>query len=125
DVVPGHYNTMWFRPTKPGRYHFFCSQYCGTNHAVMGGWVTVMEQDDYAKWLSGTTGSEDPVAVGQKLYNDLACVTCPQPDGKGREPAYHGVYGSHAQLTHGPTGIADDNYIPPSILPPNPHTFSA
>src|SRR5712664_3241068 len=21
DVVPGHYNTMWFRPTKPGRYH--------------------------------------------------------------------------------------------------------
>jgi cytochrome c oxidase subunit 2 len=44
DVVPGHYNTMWFRPTKSGRYHFFCSQYCGTNHAVMGGWVTVMEQ---------------------------------------------------------------------------------
>ena len=37
DVVPGHYNTMWFRPTKPGRYHFFCSQYCGTNHAIMGG----------------------------------------------------------------------------------------
>jgi cytochrome c oxidase subunit 2 len=27
DVVPGHYNTMWFRPTRPGRYHFFCSQY--------------------------------------------------------------------------------------------------
>ncbi len=42
DVVPGHYNTMWFRPTKPGRYHFFCSQYCGTNHALMAGWVTVM-----------------------------------------------------------------------------------
>src|SRR4029077_5325016 len=35
-VVPGHYNTMWFRPTKSGRYHFFCSQYCGTNHAIMG-----------------------------------------------------------------------------------------
>src|SRR5229473_1574586 len=33
DVVPGHYNTMWFRPTKPGRYHFFCSQYCGTSRA--------------------------------------------------------------------------------------------
>jgi len=36
DVVPGHYNTMWFRPTKAGRYHFFCQQYCGTNHALMG-----------------------------------------------------------------------------------------
>ena len=48
DVVPGHYNAMWFRPTRTGKYHFFCSQYCGTNHAVMGGWVTVMEQDEYA-----------------------------------------------------------------------------
>src|SRR5258708_32996750 len=48
---PGHYNTMWFRPTKPGRYHFFCSQYCGTNHAIMGGWVTVMEPSDYAAVL--------------------------------------------------------------------------
>src|SRR5205823_636482 len=82
DVVPGHYNNMWFRPTKPGRYHFFCSQYCGTNHAVMGGWVTVMEPDDYAKWLSGDTGSGDPVATGEKLYTELACNTCHLPDGK-------------------------------------------
>ncbi|HYA96672.1 MAG TPA: cytochrome c oxidase subunit II, partial [Methylomirabilota bacterium] len=53
DVVPGRYTTLWFRATKPGRYHFFCSQYCGTNHALMGGWVTVMEPADYAAWLSG------------------------------------------------------------------------
>jgi cytochrome c oxidase subunit II len=119
DVVPGHYNTMWFRPTKPGKYHFFCSQYCGTSHAVMGGWVTVMEQDDYAKWLSGTSGSEDPVAVGQKLYNDLACATCHQADGKGRGPSYNGVYGSHVKLADGSTVLMDDNYIRESILQPN------
>jgi len=119
DVVPGHYNTMWFRPSKSGRYHFFCSQYCGTNHAVMGGWVTVMEQDDYAKWLSGTTGSEDPVAVGQKLYSDLACATCHQPDGKGRGPSYNGAYGSHVRLADGSTVLVDDNYIRESILQPN------
>jgi cytochrome c oxidase subunit II len=119
DVVPGHYNTMWFRPNKPGRYHFFCSQYCGTNHAVMGGWVTVMEQDDYAKWLSRTTGSEDPVAVGQKLYSDLACATCHQPDGKGRGPSYSGMYGSHVKLADGSTVLADDGYIRESILEPN------
>ena len=29
DVVPGHYNTMWFRPTRTGRYHFFCSSIAG------------------------------------------------------------------------------------------------
>jgi cytochrome c oxidase subunit 2 len=119
DVVPGHYNTMWFRPSKAGKYHFFCSQYCGTSHAVMGGWVTVMEQDDYAKWLSGTTGSEDPVAVGQKLYNDLACATCHQADGKGRGPSYNGMYGSQVKLADGSTVLADDGYIRESILQPN------
>jgi len=119
DVVPGHYNNMWFRPTKPGRYHFFCSQYCGTNHAVMGGWVTVMEPDNYAKWLSGTAASGDPVAVGEKLYTELACNTCHMPDGKGRGPSYNGVYGSKVKLADGSTVIADDAYIRESILQPN------
>jgi len=119
DVVPGHYNTMWFRPTKTGKYPFFCSQYCGTNHAVMGGWVTVMEQDDYAKWLSGTSASGDPVSVGEKLYTELACSTCHLPDGKGRGPSYFGVYGSHVKLADGSTVLADENYIRESILQPN------
>jgi len=119
NVVPGHYNNMWFRPTRPGRYHFFCSQYCGTNHAVMGGWVTVMEPDDYAKWLSGNTGSGDPVAVGEKLYSGLACNTCHSNDGKGRGPSYYGVYGSKVKLADGSTVTADDVYIRESILQPN------
>ena len=66
DVVPGRYNTMWFRPTKTGKYHFFCSQYCGTNHAVMGGWVTVMEPAEYASWLSGESGDVNPVSAGER-----------------------------------------------------------
>jgi cytochrome c oxidase subunit II len=119
DVVPGHYNNMWFRPTKVGRYHFFCSQYCGTNHAVMGGWVTVMEANEYAKWLSGTTGSGDPVAMGEKLYSELACNTCHLADGKGRGPSYYGLYGSKVKLADGSAVVADDNYIRESILQPN------
>ena len=119
DVVPGHYNNMWFRPTKTGRYHFFCSQYCGTNHAVMGGWVTVMEQDEYARWLSGSAASGDPLAVGEKLYGDLACGTCHLPDGKGRGPSYNGLYGSRVKMADGSTVVADDNYIRESILEPN------
>jgi cytochrome c oxidase subunit II len=119
DVVPGHYNNMWFRPTKTGKYHFFCSQYCGTNHAVMGGWVTVMEPDEYAKWLSGTSASGDSVAVGEKLYSDLACNTCHLPGGKGRGPSFYGVYGSKVKLADGSTVVADDTYIRESILQPN------
>ena len=93
DVVPGHYNTMWFRPTKPGRYHFFCSQYCGTNHALMGGWVTVMEPSDYESWLSGSSAADaNPVVAGEKLFTEKACATCHLPDGKGRAPSLNGVY---------------------------------
>jgi cytochrome c oxidase subunit 2 len=120
DVVPGHYNTMWFRPTKAGRYHFFCSQYCGANHAVMGGWVTVMEPADYAAWLSGSTGAEaNPVVAGEKLFAEKACITCHLSDGKGRAPSLNGVYEGQVGLADGSTVTADDSYIRESILVPN------
>ncbi len=102
DVVPGHYNTMWFRPTKPGRYHFFCSQYCGTNHALMGGWVTVMEPSDYAAWLSGSSGgSANPIVAGEKLFAERACITCHVADGTGRAPSLNGLYGAPVLLADG------------------------
>jgi cytochrome c oxidase subunit II len=120
DVVPGHYNTMWFRPTRVGRYHFFCSQYCGTNHAIMGGWVTVMEPSEYAAWLSGSsTAAIDPVVAGEKLFAEKACNTCHYPDGKGRAPSLNGLYGKKVQLADGSTVTADDAYIRESILNPN------
>jgi cytochrome c oxidase subunit 2 len=119
DVVPGHYNTMWFRPTKPGRYHFFCSQYCGTNHAVMGGWVTVMDPSDYAAWLSGSTGGDvDPVVAGEKLFVEKACATCHLGNGTGRAPSLNGVFGGTVRLADGSTVTADEGYIRESILDP-------
>ncbi len=120
DVVPGHYNTMWFRPTRTGRYHFFCSQYCGTNHAVMGGWVTVMEPSDYASWLSGSTGEDaNPVVAGEKLFAEKACSTCHLSNGTGRAPSLNGVYGGSVHLADGSNVTADDAYIRESILVPS------
>jgi cytochrome c oxidase subunit 2 len=120
DVVPGHYNTMWFRPTKAGKYHFFCSQYCGTNHAVMGGWVTVMEPADYAAWLSGSADANlNPIVVGEKLFTEKACNTCHIAGGTGRAPSLNGVYGANVLLADGSTTVADDSYIRESILQPN------
>jgi cytochrome c oxidase subunit 2 len=120
DVVPGHYNTMWFRPTKAGHYHFFCSQYCGTNHAVMGGWVTVMEPSDYAAWLSGSMGQDvDPVVAGEKLFAEKACSTCHIGNGTGRAPSLNGVYAGTVHLADGSNVTADEAYIRESILVPN------
>jgi cytochrome c oxidase subunit II len=118
DVVPGRYNTMWFRPTKTGKYHFFCSQYCGTNHAVMGGWVTVMEPAEYAAWLSGESGDVNPVSAGERLFTQLACVTCHLANGTGRAPSLNGVFGANVLLADGSIVVADEAYIRESILQP-------
>ena len=118
DVVPGRYNTLWFRATKVGTYHFFCSQYCGTNHAIMGGYVTVMEPADYAAWLSDESGEVNPASAGEKLFTQLACVTCHLANGTGRAPSLNGVYGARVLLADGTIVIADDAYIRESILQP-------
>ena len=49
DVVPGRYTSLWFNPTKPGRYHLFCAEYCGAEHSRMIGTIVVQEPDDYQK----------------------------------------------------------------------------
>jgi len=35
DVIPGRYVSIWFQPTKPGRYHLFCAEYCGTHTRIL------------------------------------------------------------------------------------------
>jgi cytochrome c oxidase subunit 2 len=86
DVIPGRYNTLWFQATKPGRYHLFCAEYCGTKHSGMIGSVVVLEQADYQVWLSGGPVSDSPVAAGEKLFQSLACNTCHMPGGRGPSP---------------------------------------
>jgi cytochrome c oxidase subunit II len=43
DAVPGRTTTLWFTPTKAGRYHLFCAEYCGMQHSGMIGSVVVLE----------------------------------------------------------------------------------
>lgn len=117
DVLPNRYRTMWFQATKTGRYHIFCSQYCGTLHSGMIGWVVVMDPTDYQKWLAG--GSEGSMASeGEKLFQKYACNTCHTGDATGRGPVLMGVYGSSVMLSDNSIITADDNYIRESILDP-------
>ena len=117
DIVPGRYTNLWFKATKPGKYHLFCTEYCGTNHSGMNGWVYAMEPKDYALWLAGgPKGSL--VAEGAKLFQDLACIKCHRDDGGGRCPALRGLFGQTILLTGGATVEADEAYIRESILDP-------
>ncbi len=119
DVVPGHYNTTWFEATKPGRYHLFCAEYCGTEHSGMIGWVTVLKPADYENWLSGGGAEGSMASQGEKMFQQLGCSTCHLLDEQGRCPIMRGVYGSRVLLQDGRTVVADESYIRESILNPN------
>jgi cytochrome c oxidase subunit 2 len=116
DVLPGKYTTAWFNPTKPGKYHLFCAEYCGTLHSGMIGWIYVMEPAEYERWLAGET--ESLAASGQQLFQFLACANCHRTDKPGRCPNLEGLFGKPVQLTTGETVKADEDYIRESILNP-------
>jgi cytochrome c oxidase subunit II len=118
DVLPGRYTSTWFKATRPGKYHLFCSQYCGTNHSAMIGWIYVMQPQEYQTWLSG--GAFGSLASsGEKLFQDLACINCHHLDDQGRCPNLRGVFGSKVLLSDGSTVTADEGYIRESILNPS------
>ena len=117
DVVPGRYTVTWFRATKPGTYHLFCTQYCGTQHSSMIGTIEVMEPAQYEAWMSGGAGG--PLsASGEKVFAELGCATCHRTDSQGRGPNLQGVFGKPVQLEDGRIVNADENYIRESILDP-------
>jgi cytochrome c oxidase subunit II len=122
DVIPGRYTSVWFQPTKPGRYHLFCAEYCGTRHSGMIGAVVVMDPSEYQTWLSGGTPEGSLASAGAKLFADLACNTCHRPDAQGRGPVLEGLFGNAVTLQSGETVTVDEAYIRESILTPSAKT---
>jgi cytochrome c oxidase subunit 2 len=119
DVLPGRYTNVWFQPTRPGRYHLFCAEYCGTKHSGMIGEVVVMEPSEYQTWLSGGVPEGSLASGGAKLFADLACNTCHRPDAQGRGPVLEGLFGKTVALQSGEKVVVDEAYIRESILTPS------
>jgi cytochrome c oxidase subunit 2 len=120
DVVPGRYTSLWFQATKPGRYHLFCAEYCGTEHSGMVGEVVVMEPEDYERWLAGGAQSDRPPAeAGAQLFASIGCNTCHLEEGGGRGPSLRGVFGTEVALSGGQRVVADSSYLRRSILDPS------
>jgi cytochrome c oxidase subunit 2 len=119
DVLPNRYVYSWFTATRPGTYHLFCSQYCGTNHSAMVGEVVVMKPEDYAEWLASGKAEGSLASMGEKLFQEFSCTTCHRPDSGARGPNLQGLYGRPVRLCDNRVVVADDNYIRESILNPN------
>jgi len=117
DVLPGRYTVLWFRAIKPGTYHLFCAEYCGTQHSGMIGDIVVQEPAQYEAWMSG--GSNGPLsASGERIFAELGCATCHRTDSQGRGPNLLGVFGKPVQLEDGRIVTVDENYVRESILDP-------
>jgi cytochrome c oxidase subunit II len=118
DVIPGRNNVLWFTATKPGRYHLFCAEYCGTKHSGMIGWVYAMEPSEFQAWLGGGNPSDTPAAAGEKLFHDLACSSCHRDDALATAPQLRGLFGHTVKLQNGTTVVADESYVRESIVNP-------
>jgi len=119
DVLPGRYSSIWFQATQLGTFHFFCSQYCGAEHAEMIGWVYVMTPADYAVWLSGGVKGESMTQAGARLFNQYGCDTCHKPDGTGKGPSLDGVFGKPQKLKDGRALLVDETFVRQAITNPN------
>ena len=130
DVIPGSYHEIWFEATKPGRYHLFCAEYCGTKHSEMTGYVTVLEPEEYEQWLEDTKwGTNNLIAskakpettaeAGERLFVEMGCVNCHSPKDDGKFVPLTGVYGTDRRLEDGRIVEADDDYIRMSIYQPD------
>jgi len=119
DVVPGRYTTLWFEATKPGSYHLFCAEYCGTLHSGMIGRVVAMEPAAFQAWLqvpAGEVAAASPAAAGEAEFHRQGCPSCHSGESGARGPNLAGLYGSTVELRDGPTVTADEAYLRESIL---------
>lgn len=146
DVVPGRYTEIFFETKDPGTHHMFCTEYCGTQHSVMGTRVKV-DQETKEEVTDPETGEpvlenqvfvlpfeefiqkidelgnpyegKTPEESGQLVYENKGCIGCHSLDGsKLVGPSFKGLWGSERKFADGSSTKADENYIRNSILNP-------
>ena len=121
EVIPGRYTTVWFQATTPGSYHIFCTQYCGTQHSMMIGEVTVLTPEDYDKWTKQSTSGMSLAQNGERLFASMGCNACHSGTAAARGPSLAGVYGSRLTLANGGQVLVNDAYLRDAILNPSQH----
>lgn len=121
DVLPGRYTQMWFEATRPGTYHLFCAEYCGTEHAAMIGQIVVMEQADYQEWLRAEQATAPSMAsAGAQLYTQLGCQGCHTGQNGASGPPLLGRYNDVVVNLPGGQRYTSE-YLRESILDPGVH----
>ncbi len=137
DAVPGQYSFIQFTPTKVGKAHVFCAEYCGTNHSAMLGEVFIETPEEHKKFLD-TLGKKPevcgtppvpctPEKWGETIFTANQCPTCHGVGGSGQiggakspGPRLAGLFmkSGGEMMSTGTAVTPDENYIRESILRP-------
>ncbi len=117
DVLPGRYQTVWFRATREGDYHLMCAEYCGTNHSYMLGTVHVVSKEVFATkpW---NVHPEEPTEWGAWIVKNR-CSACHTVDGRVLiGPSFKGIWGREEAMEDGGTVVVDRAYVVESLREP-------
>lgn len=119
DVVPGRYTSITFTPSRVGEYHLFCTEFCGTDHALMTGRIVVQQPADFARWLAAGPRQPGMARRGFDLYRSYGCSGCHDAGSTVHAPSLAGLLGRPVQLQDGRALRADEGYVRDSILVPD------
>ena len=128
DVMPNRYSQVWFQSDDIGTYDYYCTEFCGSGHSSMNGYVVVMSQADYDAWYDRQVRKAESsmnltgAAKGEYLYTDLGCAGCHsiKKDKINIGPSFKGKWGWGESISHtdGTVSKVDENYITRSIRYP-------
>lgn len=118
DVVPGRYQDIQLEIRRPGHYHLFCAEYCGTDHSRMLGEVVAMVPADFATWLAAQKPGDSLAREGEALFRQLGCSGCHEGRSSVHAPSLKGLYGKPVPLANGSMVTADEKYLRDSIVLP-------
>jgi cytochrome c oxidase subunit II len=121
DVIPNRYTVLWFQVDKPGKYHVFCTEYCGDGHSVMNATLEALDIDGYMAFLKKKDFKKDAPLneIGKQLYSKKGCNACHSVDGtKMIGPTWKGLYNKNRAFTDGSSTTVNETYLKESILTP-------
>jgi len=131
DVLPGKYTQMWFLPQEEGEFNIFCAEYCGTEHSLMGGKLSVVGQEEYEEWLNrrwvdgqqqmASMDSSDPTVAGKQIWDTNCAAACHTGRPGAIGPNIEHKFGTIRQLEGGDEILMDEGYVRNSMLNPNDH----
>lgn len=118
DVLPGRFTTLWFEAVKPGNYHLFCAEYCGTEHSKMIGRVFVQSPDEYASWIESLS-VETQSQRGRRWVESFGCLRCHARMNEVQiGPPLNGLVGSDVMLADGNRRQVDAEYLRTAMIDP-------